>query len=103
MEPYYKKNGFYDRLERLSDLVDGWIDFLLWHADGFMCLRFLPGNRNTRLYDISYAIMNERVNIKMFVTDPVRNNDIWVTSSKASLAALITLYNREKYWWMAKK
>lgn len=104
MEKYHKEGGFFDLLNRFSCWVDGWIDYLEWHLDGYLWVRFLQGEKNKRLYEICYAIMNEEENIKIFIAEPVGvNNDIWISSSEASLEKLKSIFNSEKYWWMAEK
>lgn len=73
--PYYKKNGFYDRLERFSR----WIDYKFYQIDQYGILYYVPGFRKI-------AMVNT-----------------WIKECEIELDHFRRMYNRDKYFWMAKK
>lgn len=83
---YYKENGFFDRLEKLSDWIDFEINDLMWafeeyledlHTFGF--LYFVPGMRHLAV---------SRYFIKYHTEELKKEREI---------------YNKGKFWWMAEK
>lgn len=91
MKPYYKKNGFFDWLERLSD----WIDDQMCRPQN---LRIISG-----LID-HHINMMERINSTQPKTRTgrlLKSEERW--NREYAIDNLIDLYNREKYWWMRVK
>lgn len=90
MKPYYKKNGFYDRLERFSEWFDGW--FYYYISNVVFSLKF---------YGFMYYIPGfRRLSIKSAY---IRENKQYIAYCEDSISELTEEYNREKYFWMAKK
>jgi hypothetical protein len=79
MQPYYKKGGFFDRLDRFSR----WLDYML---DAYGIMWFIPGFRKIAI-------------TKFWIDDSVLD----VEFAKTNMANVIEEYNREKYWWMRAK
>lgn len=91
MKPYYKRGGFFDRLERLSEWIDNQISrpFDLQRIDEEMeyCNYWIarlsnPTSRN--LVDREFA-------------------SIEVMTLRLKLIEFECLYNKIKYWWMRAK
>lgn len=79
MKPYYKQGGFFDRLERLSKLIDYYIDVygFLYLVPGFRRISVL----NSYLEDSKYALEEAIADVEHYKR----------------------LYNKQKYWWMSAK
>lgn len=91
MKPYYKKNGFFDSLERLSN----WIDDQICRPQ---ILRII-----SELID-HHINMMERINSTQPKTRTgrlVKKEEIW--NREYAIDNLIDLYNDKKYWWMRAK
>lgn len=86
MKPYYKQNGFFDRLERLSDWIDDQIDKYLYIIRKFGFLYYVPMCRHM-------AIMGNFIN-------HCADYEIYYRKTRIDK---INQYNREKYWWMRAK
>ena len=80
MKPYYKRGGFFDRLDRFSR----WFDY---HYDEYGILYFIPVFRKFSIFN--YEIKRARMCRDYF------------SMCRADTYAYI--YNREKYWWMGSK
>lgn len=86
MKPYYKKGGFFDRLERFSD----WVDFEVYRIENRL-----------KLYGLMYFIPGFRkISVTRFWVDDAALD---VEFAKRNLEKQIETYNREKYWWMRAK
>lgn len=79
MKPYYKKNGFFDRLDTFSR----WFDY---HYDVYGILYFVPWLREMAMS--AYWIAELEIDLKLIQQD--------LEEAKEN-------YNREKYWWMRAK
>lgn len=91
MKPYYKNNGFFDRLERFSD----WIDDQICRPQ---ILRIISGLIHHHIN------MHERINSTQPKTRTgrlLKREESW--NREYAIDNLIDLYNREKYWWMRAK
>lgn len=86
MKPYYKRGGFFDRLERLSDWIDDRIDTYLYILRKFGFLYYVPMCRHM-------AIMANFINHCADYENYYRKTRI----------DKINQYNSEKYWWMRAK
>lgn len=86
MKPYYKRGGFFDRLERLSDWIDDEIYSIEYHFKLYGFMYFVPGFRKISV-------------LKFWVDDAASD----VEFAKRNLEDEIKKYNREKYWWMMAK
>jgi hypothetical protein len=76
MKPYYKKGGFFDRLERLSDWIDDEIDMAVDYLRWYGIMYFVPGFR--RLTFLSK----------------------WLDINRRDIEKHRREYNKIKYWWM---
>lgn len=79
MKPYYKKNGFFDRLERFSHRID-------YILEVYGIIYFIPGFGGIAL--AKYLI---------------REREFELEIAKQDLEEAKENYNREKYWWMRAK
>jgi len=91
MKPYYKENGFFDRLERFSD----WIDDEMSRPQ---ILKIISENIDHHIN------MHERINSMRPKTRTgrlLKIEESW--NREYAIDNLIDLYNREKYCWMRAK
>lgn len=86
MKPYYKRGGFFDRLERLSTSIDLKIDMYLLMLKTFGILYYVPFFR--RLAVIANFIDHCADSENYYAVARINTTD---------------LYNQEKYWWMREK
>lgn len=86
MKPYYKQGGFFDRLERLSKIMDTALREFMFDFEDYGIFYFIPGFRK---------IATLRRNIADYDDD--------IRYIKGCQAREIDVYNREKYWWMRAK
>lgn len=91
MKPYYKRGGFFDRLERLSD----WIDNQIYRPFG---LKRIAEEMDDCIYWINR--LSNSMSKYLFNREEAR---IEVRALNLELAEFKLLYNREKYWWMRAK
>jgi hypothetical protein len=79
MKPYYKKGGFFDRLDRFSR----WIDYVL---DAFGIMYFIPGFRGISIH-------------KRWLHEM----EMELKEAFDGVAEAKEDYNKSKYWWMRAK